>query len=165
MERFQKRLRIFIELLGGEVSYGLNDSLSVKMRFGTACFEGTSYDSMICTVVIDDASRRLRLKKTYCFDIVDRISRNHLCKSVLSYPKPTLLEFNDYVTEEHGANLLLKLQADLLHNPKLSQKKLGGNRILAEYYFGILVLRDDLVSAGTNVYEFDALTPRIKATT
>jgi hypothetical protein len=84
---------------------------------------------------------------------------------VLSYPIPTLLEFDDYITEEHGENLLLRLQADLLHNPKLSQKKLGGNRILAEYYFGILILRDDLVSAGTNVYEFDALTAQIKATT
>jgi hypothetical protein len=165
MERFKKRLRIFVESLGGEVSYGHNDSLFVKMRFGTASFEGTSYDDMICTVAIDDASRRIQLKKTYCFDIVDRISCNHLCKSVLSYPIPTLLEFDDYITEEHGENLLLRLQADLFHNPKLSHKKLGGNRIRAEYYFGILILRDDLVSAGTNVYEFDALTAQIKATT
>jgi|GEM_PF-2500665 hypothetical protein len=165
MERFQKRLRIFVESLGGEVSDEHNDSLSVKMRFGTACFESTSYNSMTCSVVVDDVSRRIKLDKAYCFDIVDRISSNHFCKSVLSYPKPRLLEFDDYITEEHGANLLLRLQAELLHNTKLAQKKLGGNRILAEFYVGILVLRDDLVSAGTNVYEFNALTPRINATT
>lgn len=147
------------------MSYGHNNSLSVKMRFGTACFEGASYDSMICTVAIDDATCRIQLKKTYCFDIVDRMSCKHLCKSVLSYSIPTLLEFDDYITEEKGDNLLLRLQADLLHNPKLSKKKLGGNRILAEYYFGILILRDDLLSAGTNVFEFDALPPQIKATT
>ena len=165
MERFKKRLRIFVESLGGELSYGHNDSLSVKMQFGTACFESASYDSMICAVVIDNAWRRIQLKKSYCFDIVERISCNHLCKSMLSYPKPTLLEFDDYITEECGENLLLELQADLLHNPNLSQKKLGGNRILAEYYFGIMILRDNLLSAGTNVYEFNALSPQIKATT
>ncbi len=84
---------------------------------------------------------------------------------MLGYPKPTLQEFDDYITEECGKNLLLELQAELLHNSKLSQKKLGGNRILAEYYFGIMILRDDLLSAGTNVFEFNALSPQIKATT
>jgi hypothetical protein len=59
----------------------------------------------------------------------------------------------------------LGCKPNFLHNTKLAQKKLGGNRILAEFYVGILVLRDDLVSAGTNVYEFNALTPRINATT
>lgn len=165
MQRFKRRLRIFAESLGGDLSYGHDDSITAKMRFGTACFESTSYDSMICTVVIDDASRRIQLKKTCCFDIVDRISCNHLCKSVLSYPKPMLLKFDDYITEEHGANVLLRMQADLLHSPELTQKKLGGNRIHAEYYFGILILRDDLLSAGTNVLEFNAFTPKINATT
>ena len=165
MERFKKRLRIFVELLGGELSYGHNDSLSVKMRFGTACFEGTSFHNMICTVVVDDASRRIPLNKAFCFDIADRLACGYLCQSVLSYPKPTLLEIDDYITEEHGANSLLEMQAGLLHNPELSQKKLGGNRILAEYYFGILILRDDLLSAGTNVFDFSACVPEIKATT
>lgn len=82
-----------------------------------------------------------------------------------SYPKPPLLALHDYINDEHGLPLLQGLQQELADNPSVVRKELGGNRILAEYFRGVLVLRDDLVMAATNVIECGASSPELgKAT-
>jgi hypothetical protein len=53
-----------------------------------------------------------------------------------------------------GEPTLQNLRERIAAEPMLSHATLGGNRVVAEYYRGILVLRDDLAIAATNVVDF-----------
>jgi hypothetical protein len=165
MQRFKKRVRLLAEQQNSSVEYGHNDSLLVHANSGSATFTPKSYELMTCSIDLGNGPRTFPLPKEYVFDIVDRLGTSHLASTLLDYPKPPILTLQDYINDEHGLPFLKALQQELEDNPALVHKELGGNRILAEYFRGVLVLRDDLVMAATNVAEFSASSPALgKAT-
>lgn len=161
MLRFKKRLRILAEQLSSSVRHRPHDAITVRTDSGTATFTSQSYDTMTCSIDLGDGSRTFPLPKRYVFDIVDRLGNEHLAETLRDYPRPPLLTLNDYINDEHGLSELVSLQRQITKNPSLDRKALGGNRILADYVRGVLVLRDDLIMAGTHVIEFSASTPSL----
>jgi hypothetical protein len=165
MQRFKKRVRLLAEQQNSSVEYGHDDSILVHTHSGSATFTPKSYEVMTCSIDLGNASRVFPLPKIYVFDIVDRLGTPHLASTLLDYPKPPLLALHDYINDEHGLPLLQGLQQELADNPSIVRKELGGNRILAEYFRGVLALRDDLVMAATNVIEFGASSPELRKAT
>jgi len=165
MLRFKKRIRLLAEECNSTVEYGHDDSIRVRCDSGTATFTSTSFETMSCCIDLSDGPRMFPLPKTYVFDAVDRLAFSHLASTLRDYPKPPLLQIDDYINDEHGLPRLLSLQRELSDNPSIVRKELGGNRILAEYFRGVMILRDDLIMAGTNVIDFGASSPTQKKAT
>lgn len=161
MLRFKKRIRILAEERGTSIQHGPNDSVTIQTDSGSVTFASTSYETMKCSIDLGDGARTLPLLKRYVFDIIDRLSNKHLAETLRDYPKPPVLTLDDYINDEHGLPDLVSLQHDITKDPTLDRKSLGGNRILAGYFRGVLILRDDLVTNGTNVIEFSASTPTL----
>lgn len=71
-------------------------------------------------------------------------------------PKPgILLTIQEWIKEEgeFAREQLEDLKRDLIINEQIEHRDLGGNRFLAEYYDGLLILTDDLWWAKSNVIQ------------
>lgn len=108
---------------------------------------------MTCTIDLGDGPWSFVLSKTFIFDIVHRLASPHLASTLRDYPQPPILQLSEYVDEENGAKELDELREQISADPSLESAELGGNRILVEYYKGVLIICDDLVTSGTNVVE------------
>jgi hypothetical protein len=113
-----------------------------------------SYDVMDCSIDLGEGSQRFSLAKSYVFDIVDRLASPHLASSLHNYTKPQILELDDYIHGDRGAPILQSLRDRIAANPSLVHADLGGDCVLVEYYHGVLILRDDLMTLGTTVVDF-----------
>lgn len=165
MQRFKKRIRILAEECNSDIEYGHDDSIHVRFDSGSATFTPMSFETMACCIDLGDGPRTFTLPKTYVFDVVDRLASSHLASTLRDYPKSPILQLDDYINDERGLPFLLSLQQELSDNPSLVRKELGGNRILAKYFRGVMILRDDLIMAGTNVIEFGPSLPNLKKAT
>jgi hypothetical protein len=157
MQQFKKRIRLLTESLGGKISYGHDQSLGVSFGVNSARMTPTSSDEMDCSIDLGRGEFTISLPKSFAFDVVDRLSTRHLAESLIGYPKPPILQLADYISEEHGQPMLRTLRGEIEATPSLLHKCLGGNRILAEYYQNVLILRDDLAMAATNVLEIETV--------
>lgn len=165
MQRFRKRVRLLAEKLGGTLDDGDGDSLTVRFDARSAHFVAMpydrsahviarSYDVMDCSIDLGEGSQRFSLEKSYVFDIVDRLASPHLASSLHSYPKPELLELDDDIHGDRGAPNLQSLRDRIAANPSLVHADLGGDCVMVEYYRGVLILRDELMTFGTTVVDF-----------
>jgi hypothetical protein len=161
MLRYKKRIRRLAEECNATVEYGKDDSMRVCCNTGTVTFTPMSFETMACRIDLGNGPREFPLRKSYVFDVVDRLASSHLAATLSDYPTLPILDIDDYITDEQGLPFLLALQEELSTNPTLVHKELGGNRILAKYFRGVLILRDDLVMAGTNVIEFGPSSPTL----
>lgn len=159
MQRFKKRLRLFAERCAISFQVISDDAVEIKSEFGRASFHSTSYELMRCSIDLGNGPRTFPLPKRFVFDVTDRLSNEHLVNGLNDYHRPALLTLSDYINEENGLAQLADLQTELATDSSLETQSLGGNRILADYYRGILILSDDLVTAGTNVIDFTATSP------
>ena len=153
MQRFKKRLRLLTEKHGGTIAYGDDDSLTVTFNTGTARFSSLGYDSMHCELTVGVASFPIRAPKTYCFDITARLASAHLSETLRDYQRGQLLELSDYIRDEHGGPIIDQFKQRLASDPSIAYAEFGGNRILAEYFHGVVILYDDLCLDATNVVE------------
>lgn len=153
MQRFKKRLRLLVERLGGTLEYGNDGSLRVRLDTGSAHFSSRSYDAMHCEIDLGDKEFPIRAPKAFVFDIVSRLATPHLAPSLRKYARGSLLTLQDYIDDEHGAPWIESLRERISKDPSIVRANLGGNRILAEYYHGVLILYDDLCDNATNVIE------------
>lgn len=165
MLRFKKRIRLLAEERNGVVEYDQGDSIRVRCDTRSVTFTSKSFETMACCIDLGDGPRTFPLPKTYVFDIVDRLASSHLASTLRDYPRLPILQIDDYIKDEQGLPFLLSLQRELSDNPALVHKELGGNRILAEYFRGMMILRDDLIMAATNVIEFGSSSPTLKKAT
>ncbi len=165
MQRFKKRVRLLTQQRNNTVEYGHDDSLLVRTPSGSATFTPKSIELMECSISVEDTPTTLVLPKAYVFDIVDRLGTPHLASTLSNYPQSPILTLYNYINDEQGLPVLQALQKDLTTNPSLGHKECGGNRIFAEYFRGVLVLRDDLLMAATNVIAFDASSPELEKAT
>jgi hypothetical protein len=154
MQRFKKRLRLLAEKLGGTLAYDQDGSLRLRFNTGSARFSSLSYDAMHCEIELGDAAFPIRAPKEFVFDIADRLAAPHLAPKLRSYTRGSLLTLQDYIDDEHGGPCIESLRKRLVDDPSLVQANLGGNRIFAEYYRGVLILCDDLCRDATNVVDF-----------
>lgn len=161
MLRYKKRIRRLAEECNATVEYGEDDSIGVCCKTGTATFTPISFENMSCRIDLGNGPRTFPLRKSYVFDVVDRLASSHLAVTLSDYPEPPILEIDDYITDEQRLPFLLALQEELSTNLTLVNRELGGNRILAKYFRGVLILRDDLIMAGTNVIEFGPSSPTL----
>ena len=153
MQRFKKRLRLLTERHGGTISYGDEDSITVAFNTCTVRFSALDYDSMHCELSVGDNVFPIRAPKSYCFDIASRLAVPHLAKTLHQYQRGPLLELSDYIRDEHGGTAIEEFKRRLAADPTISAADFGGNRILAEYFNGVLILYDDLCTDATNVVE------------
>lgn len=154
MRRFKKRLRLLTEKHGGTISCGHDESLIVAFSSGRAHFSSLDYHDMHCDVTVGETSFPIRVPKSFCFDITFRLASTHLCKKLHKYQRGTLLELSDYFRGEQGDFDIEQFKLRLASDPTIASADFGGDRILAEFYHGVLVLYDDLCMDATNVFEF-----------
>lgn len=159
MLKYKKRLRLLVEELGGEIQYLHNDALAIQFERGRVEFVPISYLDMQIKLDLGNGPRAFPLAKEFCFDVTDCLANPYLAPRLLDYRPFYVFQLCDYVNDERGTPWLKELQAELARDPGLERKDLGGNRILASYCRGILILRDDLATCGTNVIEFNSTTP------
>ncbi len=154
MLKFKKRARIFSEKLGGVIDYGKNDSLNFQIGDNSVVFTPVSKNEMNCTINLNNGSTSYQISKDYIFDIIEKLCLPHLSETLLKYKNKTILQLSDYINEENGQKLLDELRQRIVDNPSLETADLGGNRIIVEYYRGILVISDDILWCATNVIDF-----------
>jgi len=77
-------------------------------------------------------------------------------KELIDFNKGILISLEEWIKEEGEfvREQLKALKIDI-SNKKVYHRDLGGNRYLAEYYNGIIILRDDLAWAKSNVISLD----------
>ena len=153
MQRFKKRLRLLVEKLGGTLEYGNDESIRLQLNTGSACLLSLSYDAMHCDINLGDTVFPIRAPKAFVFDIVSRLATPHLAPLLRKYNRGSLLTLQDYIDNEHGGPCIESLCERIADDPSIVRTDLGGNRILAEYYHGVLILCDDLCEDATNVIE------------
>ncbi len=153
MQRFKKPIRLLTEKNGGVLDYGADDSLTVTFESRTVRCTSVAYNSMDCSIDLGDGPRTVRIDKSYVFDIIDRLSSPHLSATLRDYPRPPILQLADYISEEHGGPAIQKLRERVVAEPSLLYCELGGNRLLVEFYHGVLIISDDLAMDGTNVVD------------
>ena len=154
MQSFKKRVRLLVEKIGGELAYGNDGGLAVRHGSNSASFAPVSVDEMHATINVAGDSVSYQISKNYVFDIVDRLGSTHLASSLLAYEQKPILKLDDYIREEHGELFLECLRKQLANDPSIAHAELGGNRILVEYYSGVLIISDDLLWSATNVVDF-----------
>ena len=157
MQRFKKRLRLLAEKLSGTLEYGDDASLRVRFGTGSAHFSSLSYDAMHCEIDLGETAFAIRAPKAFVFDIVSRLATPHLAPLLRKYSRGSLLTLKNYIDNEHGGPCIESLRERIVDDPSIVRADLGGNRILAEYYHGVLILCDDLSGDATNVIEISPL--------
>ncbi len=158
MHRFKKRLRLLVEKLGGVLEYRDDDSIDVRFNTGSIRVSSLSYDTMQCDLKVDDAAFLVRAPKVFVFDIVSRLAAPHLAPLLRNYTHGSLLTLQDYIDNEQGGSCIETLHTHIVDDPSITHSDLGGNRILVEYYHGMLILCDDLCDDATNVIELSRQT-------
>ena len=158
MHRFKKRLRLLVEKLGGVLEYRDDDSIDVRFNTGSIRISSLSYDTMQCDLKVGDAAFPVRAPKVFVFDIVSRLAAPHLAPLLRNYTHGSLLTLQDYIDNEQGGSCMETLHTRIVDDPSITHSNLGGNRILAEYYHGVLILCDDLCDDATNVIELSLQT-------
>ncbi|WDQ16155.1 hypothetical protein [Rhodopirellula sp. P2] len=153
MQRFKTRLRLLAEKLGGSLTFGHDGSLIVMLSTGRVHFQPLSRDEMRCDVTLDGDEFSLTARKTHCFDIVDRLSAPHLAPKLKRYAPNLLIELSEYIRDEQAGDRIADLKRKVIADPTIVFAELGGNRWIAEYYHGYLILSDDLCYGATNMVE------------
>jgi hypothetical protein len=153
MQHYKKRVRLLVERHGGEIDYSHDGAIRLRFESNSVVVRSVSCEAIECAIDLGDGPRCLRLPMTCVFDVVDRLAAPHRAESLRDYHPPAILQLEDYIREEYAAECVRALREQIVEDPKLVETTLGGNRILAEYYRGVLILTDDLGMAGTNVVE------------
>ena len=108
---------------------------------------------MQCDISLDGDGFSISAPKTHCFDIVDRLAAPHLEPKLKQYAPDILIELSEYVRDEQAGDRIDDLKRKVASDPSVVFAELGGNRWLAEYYHGHLILTDDLCYGATNIVE------------
>lgn len=153
MQRFKTRLRLLTEKLGGALAYEHDGSVVVTLTAHRVHFQSLSRDEMQCHIALDGDDFSISAPKTHCFDIVDRLATPHLAPKLKQYAPNLLIELSEYVRDEHAGDKIADLKRKVLSDPTIVFAELGGNRWVAEYYHGYLILTDDLCYGATNIVE------------
>ena len=153
MQRFKTRLRLFTEKHGGSLTYENDGSLVVTLAAGRVHFQPLSRNEMQCDISLDGDGFSISAPKTHCFDIVDRLAAPHLAPKLKQYAPDILIELSEYVRDEQAGDRIDDLKRKVASDPSVVFAELGGNRWLAEYYHGYLILTDDLCYGATNIVE------------
>jgi hypothetical protein len=90
------------------------------------------------------------------YDIIIEVFRRNETQVVERKNYLPVLTLDSYIQEEgdFASDALKKLRSEI-KNKGLTHKKLGGNRIEAEYYNGIIILTDDIMLQPSNVIAFE----------
>lgn len=153
MQRFKTRLRLLTEKLGGTITYEHNGSLVVTLELGNVRFLPLARDVMQCDVSLNGESFSFSAPKTHCFDIADRLAAPHLAPTLTEYSPNLLIELCEYIKDEQADGRIADLKRAIESDPSVVYAELGGNRWVAEYYHGYLILTDDLCYGATNIVE------------
>ena len=151
MQRFKIRLRLLTEKLGGSLTYERDGSLVVAFATGRVHFQPVSRDEMQCDISFDGDTFTISAPKTHCFDIVSRLAATHLAPNLKQYAPNLLIELAEYIRDEQAGDQIAELRSKVSADPTIVFALLGGNRWVAEYYHGYLILTDDLCRGATNV--------------
>ena len=153
MQRFKTRLRLFTEKHGGSLTYENDGSLVVTLAAGRVHFQPLSRNEMQCDISLDGDGFSISAPKTHCFDIVDRLAVPHLAAKLKQYAPELLIELSEYINDEQAGERIAELKRKIASDPSVVFAELGGNRWVAEYYHGYLILTDDLCYDATNIVE------------
>ncbi len=153
MQRFKTRLRLLTEKLGGTLIYEDDGSLVATLTTGGVRFQSLSRDEMHCDISLDGDDFSISAPKTHCFDILDRLTTPHLASKLKQYVPELLIELSEYVLNEQAGDRIADLKRKVTSDQTLVYAELGGNRWVAEYYHGYLILTDDLCCDATNMVE------------
>ena len=151
MQRFKTRLRLLTEKLGGSLTYENDGSLVVTLSTGRVHFQPLSRDETRCDISLDGDQFTISAPKTHCFDIVDRMAAPHLAPTLKQYTPNLVIELSEYIRDEQADDRIANLKRNVASDPTLVFAELGGNRWVAEYYHGYLILTDDLCYGATNM--------------
>ena len=151
MQRYKTRLRLLTEKHGGSLSYEHDSSLVVTLSAGRVHFQPLSRDETRCHISLDSDEFTISVPKTHCFDIVDRMAAPHLAPKLKEYAPNLLIELSEYIRDEQTDDQIADLKRKVASDPTIVFAELGGNRWVAEYYHGYVILTDDLCYGATNV--------------
>ena len=151
MKRFKTRLRLLSEKHSGSLTYEQDGSLVVSLSASRIHFEPLSRDDMRCDIFFDGEEFAISAPQTHCFDIVWRVATPHLAPKLKQYTPNLLIELSEYINAERAADQIADLKRKVAADPTIVCFKLGGNRWIAEYYHGYLILMDDLCVGATNM--------------
>jgi hypothetical protein len=153
MHEFKKRIRLLGEKQGFSIEYLPQDSLRLSTGEATIEFKSKSRTEMDCFVTTSAKdSFHFVADKVLVFDIILRFTTPHHQETLRSYKTGQPLIIADYIAEENGENEVMKLQQHISTNPQMAIT-LGGNRIEVEYYRGVVIITDDLMTVPANVVE------------
>ena len=153
MQRFKTRLRLLTQKLGRSLTYEHDGSLVASLSANRVHFQPLSRDEMRCDISLDGDGFTISAPKTHCFDIVGRMAAPHLAPRLKQYTPNLVIELSEYINDEQAGDRIADLKRKVAADPTIVFAELGGNRWIAEYYHGYLILMDDLCYGATNMVE------------
>ena len=154
MQAFKTRIQLLAEKLGGSLGFEHDGSLVVTLANGRIHFRPSSRDQMQCDITLDGDDFSITAPKSHCFDIIYRFATPHLAQKLRQYTPNLLIELSEYINDEQADGRIADLKRAIADDPSLTSMELGGNRLVAEYNNGYLILTDDLCYGATNVVNF-----------
>jgi hypothetical protein len=151
---YKKRLRLYATYLNCTLDYTHSSGFRIQHKEHLLEIETISRTHMQCAVTTPQQTFQFQTQKIYVFDILEMFTSEYWLPKLNHYScylQPYTI--GDYIREEDGAEWIAELREKVQKHPHVSHD-LGGNRILAKYATGILILSDDLCVIPTNVFDF-----------
>ncbi|MCA9091468.1 MAG: hypothetical protein KDA90_22870 [Planctomycetaceae bacterium] len=154
---YKKRLRIFSESQMARFDHNFEGGFTISTESAGLNIVPLSRSLAQCKVSFEGITRIVDCRHDLLFDLVDSMKFPAVLSSWPSSFDPVSIED---MLNEYGLGFV----AEFCRRVSTSRREpfdYGGNRILISYYPGILVLRDDVGSQATGVFDFSKLTSLI----
>ncbi|GAB1856895.1 hypothetical protein MHTCC0001_17310 [Flavobacteriaceae bacterium MHTCC 0001] len=145
----KKNIRLLVEKYNHSIEYNedhisIYDSLNKIKVFQNQKYDfKVEYNIILNEVLVD-------VVKDDIYDIlIELLERVELYE--LKEKTGFLLDINRWIKEEGGSKEIIRKLIEDTKNNSLEYEHLGGNRIEAEYYKGLIILKDDLYWDKSNV--------------
>jgi hypothetical protein len=150
----QKNIRLLAEKYHHRVGYD-KEVILVEGSFNRIRIEKKLKEEMVISYNTTKEVERLEIPQIEIYDILIELLRRNQPDRV-KRKGGSLLTLQVYRQEEGNTfdQWLKELKIEI-HTTGSTHKELGGNRILTEYYKGLLILTDDLVYYLSNVIELE----------
>lgn len=151
-KELKKNIKILAEKFNHKIEYQKNTLILKSDINEIRLWETDKYGINISYNLSEDLKENLESETQFVYDILLELLTRNKREDKLSLKPGILLTIEEWIEEEgeFATEQLEKLKRDLA-NEQIEYRELGGNRFEAKYVNGILILRDDLYWAKSNV--------------
>ena len=152
-QNIKKNIRLLASKYDHDISYNHDSSICVFNEINNIFIKLINKAEVLISYNLEKDEEEILIKANVFYDLfLNLLERNSLCKIELTEGDP--LSLDDWFEHEGSfAKQQLKDLKNELARDEFTYKNLFGNRILVEFYSGILILTDDLCWTPSNIIE------------